>query len=317
MKGSTAQGTVSAAHWAIWGQHLAIAGAYAACYELARYVSLQQWLLTAGLRLACLLLLPVRFWPALALGEGLPLLENAVLCAEQFGTGWAIAQSVPEVVLWMVLLKPIRQHWTLRDHQGHVRMSVILVATLGTSIITAATTTIRVMLALQNSPGKWSSVVPSEFFFAYLLGGYLGALTLTPVVLAIRERMLNHGDALISLKTICRSPLLRDTLWWIAPTAAGLVWLTLSTHDEGTRQMMRMALLWPIAGLAWRHGWHGTALGGMVASIALAMTAQGSIDSAVIRIQVILALVISGGLWIGAHAARRPRSLTASVSLKR
>lgn len=317
VKGSTAQGNVSAIHWAHWGQHFAIAAAYAACYELARYVSFQQWLLTAGLRLACLLLLPIRFWPALALGEGLPLLEDAILCASKFGTGWALAQSVPMVVLWMALLKPMRHRWELYDASGHVRMPMILAATLGTSIITAISTIIRVMLALQNTPEKWASIVPRDYFFAYLLGAYLGALTLTPLVLALRERMHAHRGEIISLAMIWRNSLLQDTLRWVVPTLVGLVWIVLSTQDEGIRQIARFGLIWPVIGLFWRYGWHGAAVGGMAASIALAITAQGPLDPAAIRIQVILALTISSCLWLGALASRRARVLTASASLKR
>src|ERR1700754_237933 len=45
-----------------WGQNLALAAAYSALYEVARYLSFPQWMLTSGLRLAFLLLLPTRFW---------------------------------------------------------------------------------------------------------------------------------------------------------------------------------------------------------------------------------------------------------------
>lgn len=316
VKGSTAQGTVSATHWAVWGQHFAIAAAYAACYELARYVSLPQWTLTAGLRLACLLLLPIRYWPALALGEGLPLVENAVICAKYFGTGWALAQSVPMVVLWMALLKPMRQRWALLDAEGHVSMPLILVAALGTSVITAASTMIRLMLALAHDPGKWPAA-SSQDFFAYLLGAYLGALTLTPVVLAIWEKLRAHRGETVSLFAIWRSPLLRDTIWWVLPTLAGVTWMTLITHDDDLRQIARLALLWPVIGLSWRYGWHGAAVGGMAASVALAITTHTPLDTAAIRVQAILALTISGCLWGSAITARRPKSLTVPTSLKR
>jgi two-component system sensor histidine kinase UhpB len=68
------------------------------------------------------------------------------------------------------------------------------------------------------------------------------------------------------------------------------------------------ALFKGVLGLAWRYGWHGTAVGGMVASIALATTAPGQLaDPATLQVQSILALVVSGSLLVGARATvRRP-----------
>jgi two-component system sensor histidine kinase UhpB len=303
--------------WAQWGQHLAIAAAYAGCYELTRHFSFPQWLLTAGLRLACMLLLPVRYWPALALGEGLPLLENAMLCGPKFGIAWAVAQSVPMVVLWMALLKPMRQRWSVHGTDGSVRMTMLLWATLATSIITALSTTLRLALALQHAPGKWPDIVAGEYFFAYLLGAYLGALTLTPLILAFRERFHALRGAPLTFAAIWRSPLLRDTLCWMLPAFVALTGTALATHHDGVRLVARLALLGPVLGLAWRHGWHGTAVGGMAASMALAITAQGPIDPATIRVQAVLAFSLSAALWIGAKASQRSPFLTAPASQER
>ncbi|KAG9610278.1 hypothetical protein KCV01_g3240, partial [Aureobasidium melanogenum] len=216
----------------------------------------------------------------------------------------------------MALLKPMRCRWAIHDANGQVRIPLILAATLGVSLITAASSTLRLALALQNSPGKWPDL-SSQDFFAYLLGVYLGALTLTPLVLALRERIQMHRGEAVTISTIWRSALLRDTLWWVLPTVAGLAWIAISTHDESIRLVARMALLWPVIGLAWRYGWHGAATGGMVASLALAMTAPGPLDPATIRVQVVLSLAISGCLWMGAHAIRHPRTLTAPASPRR
>lgn len=318
MKGSTTtQRIVRVCQWSQWGQHIAIAAVYAACYELTLHLSFPQWLLTSGLRLACLLLLPVRYWPALILGEGLPLLENAIFCEPEFGIPWAITQAVPMVVLWMALLKPLRRRWSVHDTNGDVRMGLILWATLGTSVITALSTTVRLMLALQHNPGKWPEIVPADYFFAYLLGAYLGALTLTPMILALHERFRVLQGEPVSFAILWRSPLLRDTLWWVLPALAGLAWLALATQHDGVRLVARVALLWPVLGLAWRHGWHGTAVGGMAASVALAVTAQGLLDPATIRIQVLLALSLSIALWAGRKAPRASQSLTAPVSQER
>lgn len=304
--------------WHGWGQHLAIAAAYGALYEVARHLSFPQWMLTAGLRLACLLLLPTRYWPALALGEGLPLLENAFFLAPDFGVAWAVSESVPMAVLWMALLKPLRQHWSLHDDQGRIRMPVILSAALGAAIITATATLLTAVTAILNTPtGEWPdpNTAWPGYFLAYTLGAYLGALTLTPTVLALRERFLALGGQPLSVTRIWRSALLRDVLGWVLPAMATLTWIAVHTQDEALQQAARLALIGPVLLLAWRHGWHGTAVGGMAASIALAITAPGLLaDPATLRVQAILALVVSGGLLVGAWAAARAKAKATHAS---
>lgn len=301
MKGITDDRPASAGPW---GQHLAIAGAYAACYELTHYVSVSQWLLTAGLRLACLLLLPMRYWPALALGEGLPLLENAILCEPRFGWSWALSASVPMVVLWMAVMKPLLRRWPLFAPDGRVRMAVILTSALACSVITAVSTLLTVLTALPMAkPGKWSEVPLGHYFGAFVLGAYLGALTLTPVVLALHERVRDLKGAPIRLAAVLQSPLLQEMVCWVTPALVGLAWLVMVVPSPVVQQVARFGLVWPVVGMGWRHGWHGAAMAGMGASIALAATAEGVLDAPTLQIQLILALVLSGTLMMGARAA--------------
>ncbi|QWT19103.1 MASE1 domain-containing protein [Bacillus sp. NP157] len=315
--GSTKHWATHATYWQRWGRHLAVAAAYGATYELARYVSFPQWMLTAGLRLAALLLLPVRYWPALALGEALPLLESAAIHEPDLGLPWAVSASVPMVVLWMALLKPLTRRWSLHDERGQVRMPLILGAALGSAFITSAATLLTAFSAILNTPtGAWPdpSTGPAGYFLAYTLGAFLGALTLTPVVLAMHERFRALGGKPLSWRVIWRSPLLRDLLGWALPAAAALTLIAVTTHDDGVRQAARLFLIAPTLGLAWRHGWHGTAVGGMAASIALALTASGLlVDPATLQAQSILALAVSGALLTRAKARTMATPATARV----
>lgn len=305
MKGSTAERqAANAAYWQRWGQYLAIAAAYAATYEVVRHVTYSHWTLTAGLRLACLLLMPFRFWPALALGEALPALENAWLCAPDLGTAWAVSVSMPMVVFFMACVKPLRLRWALYDDDGRVQMKLLLGATLGCALITGIVTCLTLLTAMLDAPGEWPHLSLLKMFWAYILGAYLGALTLTPILLAMTERVRRVSHLTIS--DVWRSPLLRDALLWL-PVIAALVSLASTTEDDSMRQIARFGLLWPTIALAWRHGWHGTALGGFGASVALAMTGTVLLDPAMIRAQVTLSLVISGLLFLGTRA---PRSAT-------
>jgi len=308
------------ARWQAWGQHLAIAAAYGALYEVTRHLSFPQWMLTAGLRLACLLLLPTRYWPALAVGEGLPLLENAFFLAPDLGVAWAVSESVPMVVLWMALLKPLRQRWSLHDDQGRLRMPVILSAALGTAVITATATLLTAVTAIMNTPtGEWPdpNTAWPGYFLAYTLGAYLGALTLTPTILAMRERFLALDGQPLTASHVWHSALFRDVLAWVVPALATLTWIAVHTHDDALQEVARFVLICPVLVLAWRHGWHGTAVGGMLASIALAVTAPGVLaDPATLRVQAILALVVSGGLLVGAWAAARAKAKATHASTR-
>lgn len=308
MNGRTALNERTSAVWYTWGQYAAVAGVYVAVYEIAYYLSFQQFLLTTGLRLACMLLLPSRFWPALAIGEAVPLVETAVFCAEKWGTLWAILASVPTVALWWPMLKPLRDRWALYDESGRLRMPVIIGATFGAALITATFSTLMLSAALAHAPGKWPSVSPVEFFFAYLLGAYMGALTLTPSILALRERF--HGlKRPFQLAVIWRSRLLRDVLSWVVPALAVLACVAVVTDNENVRQIARLALLWPVVGLTSRHGWHGTAVGGMAASFALALTTSGQLDRAALTMQAVLVFVLSVTLLMKARMPSAERGI--------
>lgn len=313
MNGSTALSHRTSEVWYRWGQYVAVAAAYEAVYEIAYYLSFQQFLLTTGLRLACMLLLPSRFWPALAIGEAVPLVETAAFCANQFGMLWAILVSVPTVVLWWPLLKPLRRRWALHDASGRISMPVIIGATVSAALITATITTLALVAALAHTPEKWSVTSPTPFFFGYLLGAYLGALTLTPVILALQERYRALQQPL-RVKLIWRSTLARDMLAWVVPALAVLTCLAIVTDNESIRQITRLALLWPMVGLASRHGWHGTALGGMAASMALALTATGQLDEGALVVQALLASSLTAMLlW----KARTPALEQQGVRVKR
>jgi glucose-6-phosphate-specific signal transduction histidine kinase len=302
------------AHRATWAQQFALAGAYAACYELARHVSFSHWILPAGLRLACMLLMPRRYWAALAMGETLPVVESALMSESTFGAAWALSASTPIMLLCMAWMLPLRRRWDIHDSQGHVRMGFMMTATLGCAVITAVATTLTLVTALTDNPGKWPEISVVTYFWAYLLGAYLGALTLTPSILALRERA--SAEKVVTLAAIWRSALLRDLLGWAVPALAGLAWLAMATENDTARQLARMAMMLPVLAMAWRHGWHGSAIGGMFASVALAATGTTLLDPAMIRSQVMLALLISGCMLAGARVTRNASQAGSATALR-
>lgn len=279
-----------------WGQIIAVAAAYAACYEVTRYFSYSHWILTAGLRLACLLLVPYRFWPALILGESLPVAQNALLHADDFGWAWASVSAIPFIPLCMPLVKVIRERMPLFDANGQINANTLLFATFACALVTALRTDLAVFAALIVNPDGWEAWRAEGMIdlLAYVLGAYLGALSLAPVLLAVREWFRES----LSWKRFFASQLTRDVAVGALPLLIAVA-AAASVSSGFNLDVLRLATAVPVIALTARHGWKGTAVGGMLSSIALATTSATLLDPAMIRTQVILSLVISGSLIVG------------------
>ncbi|TCV92077.1 MASE1 protein [Luteibacter rhizovicinus] len=296
-----------------WARMAAVAAAYAACYELARYFSFSHWILPAGLRLACLFLVPRRFWPALAIGETLPVVESAALHIPDFGVPWAFVASIPLIVVCMPIVAKIKQQADLYRDNGDLNMAMILAATVVCALLTAVLTCAALMVALATAPpGAWPEIAVVPYFFAYLLGAYLGALTLTPTVLALRERAARYERVTWSL--VRTSPLAIEVVLGVTPALLAMAALA-STSDGIMLQICRMAMVMPVLVLTLRHGWHGGAVAGMLASIAMASTSTVLLDPAMIHAQVVLAFAISGALMVGVPITRRARARAAGAGM--
>ncbi|MDF4002609.1 MASE1 domain-containing protein [Luteibacter sahnii] len=288
--------SAGAEHWRSWGQHVAVAAAYAAFYRIAYQLSMAHWELTVGFRLCCLLLVPTRFWPALAFGEFLPVLENALACKDDFGSTWAMVASLPQIVLCMAVMKPLRRWGALRDADGGIHMGYVIAATLACALMSTLRDTVSLAVALAGLSREGVDVHTLYVgFSAYLLGGYLGGLTLVPTLLALEDRF-RAGP---SWATFWRSALTRDMCVGVVPALILLTWLANTADGQAAQQAARLAMLVTAVAMAWRHGWQGMAVAGTGASVALALTSHVVRDPAVIYGQVALALVISAGLLMG------------------
>lgn len=285
-----------------WTQMVAAAAAYAACYELTRHFSFSHWILPTGLRLACALLVPRRFWPALIIGEMLPVLENAALCIPRFGMAWGLLASTPLIVPCMLLVRWMRRYAGIYRDSGEINMPMILFATAGAAVITAVFTEAALLAALAASPGSWPEIDPVAYFLAYLLGAYLGALTLTPTILALRERVARNES--VSWSILWTSALARELVFGALPVLLVLAVGALSSEGH-LQQCLRLAMTLPVVIATARHGWRGAAVAGMLASIAVASTSSVLMDPKMIQAQVVIALVVSTSLMAGVYVARR------------
>ncbi|WNL44476.1 MASE1 domain-containing protein [Dyella sp. BiH032] len=284
-----------------WWRHLLVALVYAAVYAALRSVSVSNWNLPASLRLASLLLVPMRYWPALVVGEAIPVGYQAWLCHDDFGLAWASFAAFPPIALCAPLVAWFRRRMTIVQADGRISISPMLTMALACAVLTTAGN-VAALASVHLPGGQPAPVLTARIVFGYFLGNYLGALTLTPLALAARSWLtaVRPGSALASLRD---SALLRDGAMSLVLPLSALAWLGYASGNADAMQVCRIAMFLPVAWLTLRHGWQGAALGGAAASFAVALTSTIVRDPSVIQAQAIIAFAISTLLMLGERMA--------------
>ncbi|HUB89773.1 MAG TPA: MASE1 domain-containing protein, partial [Dyella sp.] len=137
----------------------------------------------------------------------------------------------------------------------------------------------------------------------YFIGGYLGALTIAPLVLAIHQAVKQHGLRQLYTR-VTESRLVFESTCLGLPILAFLLWLGLSSPAEAdTRQFVQIAMFLPVVWLALRHGWQGAAIGGAIASCAIKLLMPALYDHHTIQAEILVAFAISTMLLMGARIA--------------
>jgi glucose-6-phosphate-specific signal transduction histidine kinase len=284
-----------------WWRHLLVAAVYAAVYAALRSVSVSNWSLPASLRLASLLLLPMRYWPALVVGEAIPVGYQAWLCHGNFGWAWASFAAFPPIALCAPAAAWLRRRMAVVQADGRVAVPAVLSIALACAVLTAAGN-VAALASVQLPAGQPAPALTARIVFGYFLGNYLGALTLAPLALAARGWLANlrPGSALVALR---HSALLRDGAMSLVLPLTALAWLGYASGNADAMQVCRIAMFLPVVWLTLRHGWQGAALGGAAASCAVALTSTIVRDPSVIQAQAIIAFAISTLLMFGERLA--------------
>jgi glucose-6-phosphate-specific signal transduction histidine kinase len=285
-----------------WGRHVAVCLAYAVSYALLRDISVSHWNLPAGLRVACLLLLPYRYWPALLVGELIPVGYHAWHCVDDFGWRWSALASVPPLLPLMAVVAWARKHARLLLDWRQVNMPMLLGVILAGAVLTALDD-LAVVMAVRMPAGMPDPVLDAQVVFGYFLGNYLGALALAPSVIAIY--LWEIGRAKTAHETsLWHSRLAKDVVVGVLTSLLVLMGLVFSSQGDNM-QVFRIAMFLPVVWLTSRHGWQGAALGGTLASVAVTMTSSIVRDPGVMQAQALIAFAITTLLMLGSRIAQQ------------
>ena len=288
--------------WNVWLRHGAVALAYALGYVLLRQVSWSHWLLFAGYRLAVLLLVPYRYWPALVVGELGPMAYVSFSCLEIFGWVWSSLMLVPPIAVAMPVVRICRERLNMIPARGSVRVGAVLICTLAVSALWTFMN--LAALSAARTPSGFPSIDYGVVAGRYFIGNYLGILTLVPLVLMVWEgRAKRTASWRIVIEDALRERLAIELVAFVVPALALLVWIGLEAPGDGSRQLARMLMFLPVIWLALRHGWHGAAIGGTVASVAVVLTMPELYDTSTLQAEVFVAFAATSMLLFGSRIA--------------
>jgi len=182
---------------------------------------------------------------------------------------------------------------------GPVRMSVVLGCAMAASALWTGANAAALAAAIvpAGTPAYDYSVQGSR----WLLGNYLGILTLVPLVLMVRSLWRRRSMTLrLTLVRMVQSRLALETVVFLVPLLGLLVWIGLDA-SPGSRQMAQMLMFLPVIGLALRHGWHGAAVGATAASVVVALTMPERYDATTLQAELFIAFAASTMLLFGSQ----------------
>ena len=151
--------------WKTFGRGIAIGTAYCIAFLIMWRHSYDQWYLPAGLRLASLLLLPMRYWPYLFAGDAAAMLNIRAPKAEQYSPQWAYLSPFLLVMLASAVPLYARKKFTDRLHLLKWLPLIALVACLWSTI---AGRLINIALHGPTPP------FTIERFISFCVGDFLG-----------------------------------------------------------------------------------------------------------------------------------------------
>lgn len=269
---------------------LLVAALYAAACWSAWHVSLDQFFLPAGIRVAALLVFRREMWPYLLLGDYVYLGSLRVPMIETYGLTWALLGSCYQFPLVAFLVHLHRRHILNGDYGWILPMSVLASITIGFGNVAA-------MHALWPEP---ESEDFATLAVRYSIGQFLAITTVTPLaILWMRPAKMR------SIAPWVRAPSLLMTAMLLALVGAAL--FAPSQHVGSIPIQLLMAI--PIVGLTFLHGWRGAAVGIPALNLAVHLSTQttglaGSFDPSTYANQISLAVLAATLILLGSALRR-------------
>lgn len=275
--------------WQRWGRILVLSAAYSAAFLALWRLSLDQWYLPAGLRAACLMLLPIRYWPIVFIGEASALLYMRVPKAEQYSVQWAYLSPFLYISAYSIVPYYLKKKIVAIPDLIRTFPQVALALAIWGCICA------MVLNYVLMGPRQTVTVLN---FLSFTVGNFHGIIVVLLPKLLWAHRAQWKAKVAGGTNSIVVAILLIVILYMAA---------TLGPAQDSAIQLMPLIfMLLPVFYLTVVHGWHGAALGMLLVNAAIALALPrtnivGEFDGIILTAQVALAATTGGLLVVGSY----------------
>lgn len=277
-----------------WAKRIAVALIYAALYAAVRPFSDGIWAVSTGLRFSALLFVPYQYWPALVVGEFVPLTVVNLRCLSDFGPTWVALQSIPPMLFAMPLVWWFRERRDLFPSRKTVNLKQLLLCVTCVSVVWVLTVQLFNLTSYLQPPHNLGKLIA-----AALMGRYIGILTILPLALMVRNEFRSNKKR-IGWREFFAHRLFLDTVLILLPIliCLGLI----NRHGSmDTRDVTRVMMFIPVSWLTIKHGWRGAAIGTALVMGCIFLNTSDGVD--LIPLQAMIAFVSTAMIALGANVS--------------
>ena len=278
---------------------IAVVVGYALIYIALHPISDSHWQVRSGLRLACLLLMPYRYWPALLIAEAIPNASEVIPCLKDFGMAWVAVRCIPPIMLAMPIVWWCRSRLGMFPAQRLIDAKVLIACLMMVTVVTA-TQDFAALATVHWMPQYHGYKVTPNMAVGFFIGNYIAILGVVPAVRMTAFGIRSRGLRAQVLR-IGESKLTYETVLVAMPVIGLLSFAVVMAASDDTKQIARMAMFVPVAWLTVKYGWRAAAVGGAMTVAATCLLLACKPDPEILEIQAFIALAVSCLLATGAR----------------
>jgi len=266
---------------------LVITAIYALMCWSTRQVSLDQFLLPSGIRLAALLLIPPRMWPYLLLGDYLYLAQLRIPMLDRYGAEWVLISSIYQFPTAALVVYLSRGLVARNNDAWLLNIGLTCAALIGIG-----------NLALAHL--MWPSPPSGAFFdvaLRYVLGHYIAIMTVVPLAMLWRRRSDFVWASWRRTSVFCSA---------IALVVCGAASTIVPEEAATAKATAQLLMAVPVVALTCLQGWWGAAIAMpmMNAFIRIGTPVSGlpeSFDPDSFKVQLLVAISSTALLALGSR----------------